>query len=292
MSSLSSVIKGSSIAWATPQLLTVDLTLPDGLDRLSNRSIDGSDHISVSDHGAGTDDIHQQMTHETWLKLVKAAEDEAQAIVMKARKDAELYLKEAREAWEKEKAEREKALEASIQQRYEEAWEKGYKIGYDEGKKEAEIYLEAQSEKLQQMYIDRYEQLERDFELDLKDAYTQLFAFAFEIAEKLTFQSLQDDERLVAFAKEAILQAPYSETLKVALPPDDYPRLIPYRASLKNLLPEHTRLILYPNKDLSHGLLIESDSGIVDIDMAQQIKRFLRDLQERVDVTNDHGLKA
>lgn len=291
MSSLSSVIKGSSIAWATPQLLTVDLTLPDVLDRLSNRSIDGSDHIPASDHGAGTDDSKQLMTHETLLKLVKAAEDEAEAIVMKAQKEAEMYLEAMRAAWEKEKVEREKALEASIQQRYEEAREKGYKIGYDEGKKEAETYLQELSEKLKQMYIQRYEQLEREFDRDLHDAYTQLFAFAFEIAEKLTFQSLQDDERLVAFAKEAILQAPYSETLKVALPPNDYPRLIPYRASLKNLLPEHTRLIFYPNKDLSQGLLIESDSGIVDIDMAQQIKRFMRDLQETVDLTNDHVLK-
>lgn len=292
MSSLSNVIKGSSIAWATPQLVTVEWTLPDVWDRLTNSSDDASDNIPFSDHDAVTDDIKQGALRQTWLKLVQAAEDEAQAIVMKARKEAELYLKEAREAWEKEKAEREKALEKSIRQKYKEAREKGYKIGYDEGKKDAETYLKAQSEKLQQMYIHRYEQLERDFELDLEDAYRQLFAFAFEIAEKLTLQSLQDDERLVAFAKEAILQAPYSETLKIALSPHDYPRLIPHRAALKKLLPEHTRLILYSHKDLSHGLLIESDSGIVDIDMAQQLKRYIRDLQETVDLPSDHALKA
>ncbi|MBE3593880.1 MAG: hypothetical protein IMX04_02395 [Candidatus Carbobacillus altaicus] len=276
MSSLSSVIKGPAIAWSSPELLTVELTL---LEHQPAPSIDPDD--AAEETFAGERNAHLTGPEgRAWITRVKEAQDEAQAILDKAREEAEQYLKEAREQWEKEKQDKERALEEVSKRLYEEARKEGFAAGYQEGKERAEKELQERSETLWQAFLERYEQLDHAFQQDVNDAYEQLFTLAFEIAEKLTFQALKDDERLVAFAKEALTKAPYSETLKIALSPQDYSRLIPYRNELKKLLPEHTRLIMYPNIELTDGLFIESESGIVDLDFAQQLKRYVRDLKE------------
>ena len=199
---------------------------------------------------------------------------QAEAIVQRARQDAERIRKEA-------EAERERLLSDAADigraQGHAEGREQGVKEGLEEGRREAIASMQEQLARLDERWSAAVEGFESERDQLLADSRTDVVRLAITIAERVTRKRIECDVKAVEPQVEAALQCVLEPTqLAVLVHPDDVdianealPRLLARMSSSPHIG-------VRPDASLTRGdCIVETRCGEVDARIDTQLERII-----------------
>ncbi|RPF55996.1 flagellar assembly protein FliH [Aquisalibacillus elongatus] len=228
------------------------------------------------------------------VKPVKTVKEEPQPDVEAhdEEEQAELYLQQAKEELNqareqiqqmKEDAQQEidsnyQQLEHDKQEALNSAREEGYKVGYDQGQKEAEQSYEHLIESAQQLVA----QMQSDYREKLSQAEQDILEIAIKSSEKILNKTIfEQPEAFIHIVKQTLEEVIDQPEVTIRVNPNEYGLLTDYREDLEATFPNKTQITIYPDtKITTHSCVVESPYGIIDSSIDTQLHELKQCLGE------------
>lgn len=234
-------------------------------------------------------------------KIIQAAEQEAEERKKQIISDAEMLAEqhlaqaknEAKEIKEKAQAEIESWWEERRQQdqaTFDEAAERGYSQGLDEGKKEAEAQVRKEYEDFLKEAKSILLLAQQQKEAMIGQAEPFLVELATAIAEKIVAKQLTiEPEWIVQLASSVLARRKEQGTITLCVSPSYYAQINDAREELIGVIDSQAELLILPDSTVQdHGCVVRSTYGSIDARVDTQlseIKAALLDIANRNEVT-------
>ena len=201
------------------------------------------------------------------------AEEEAEALVSKAKQHAEaisLEIRQERERWEEERA---ILAEQAQKEGYQQGVEDGLQKGYGEAKDEIAFAKEI------------VEASKKDYQEHIESSEAVILELALNVAGKIINQKLEEDEgTFLSIVKRAIKETRDNREVQLHIHPSRYPFLLSNKEELMSIFPKDTDLYIYPDEALQeNSCLIESENGRIDASVDSQLAEIKAKLTEMLE---------
>ncbi|MGY3713921.1 flagellar assembly protein FliH [Sutcliffiella cohnii] len=209
---------------------------------------------------------------QAYLEQIERAKDEASGIIQKANQYKEEVLQQLlaeKENWESEKV--------ILKQ---EAFNEGYKNGYDSGESEAKKDYETiinnantTMRLAKEHYTEKLDMLEEE-----------MLKISIKIAEKIIGTALSSDEvQFVSFVRQALKEVKEKEEIKVFVSPNRFSLLIDNKESLQSVVNNVSEIMIFADKELSEwSCWIDSSAGRMDATVDTQLEQIKEKLLQLV----------
>ncbi|MFS0672434.1 flagellar assembly protein FliH [Ornithinibacillus sp. 179-J 7C1 HS] len=220
--------------------------------------------------------VEEPVNYEAQLQLelskLKEVKNELEAIKKERESmiaDTENQILLAKENWEQEKI-----------QLIEQAKQKGYQAGFEQGKNES---LEQFSHLITQAN-GIINDAKKDYLVTVEKSEETILKLAVHVAEKIMRQQLADNpEFFVPIVKEAISSIKDQRELSIYLHPDNYESVLSQKSELERILDSRANLSIYLNEALEKdSCLIEHPFGKIDASIHTQLNKIHQVLYEIV----------
>lgn len=163
----------------------------------------------------------------------------------------------------------------------EEAKQGGMEEGYRKGLEEARAQLNAQEEELQNRYDSIRQQLEEDYEKQLKEAEPKLVDVVCRLLHKLTGVMVADyQEVLVHIIDNAMKDIESSGTISIKVSEEDYAEVYSHFDWIQQLVNSNVEVELIADTKLEKlECLIETENGIINCGLNEQLDHLITSLQ-------------
>ncbi len=221
---------------------------------------EGEDGVEADEN---TDGFHNLEVENIDMADVR---EQANAIFEEARVAAEKVLEEAR-------------AEALILK--EEARQTGIEEGYQKGLQDAKAQLEAQESELQKHYEAVRQQLEDDYERELKEAEPKLVDIVCRLIHKITGVVVEDYQDVVVHMIDCTLQdMDASGKLVIKVSEDDYADVYSRFDWIQQQVNSNVEVELVADTKLTkYECYIETETGIINCGLEEQLNHLITSLK-------------
>lgn len=202
--------------------------------------------------------------------LLHNANEEAETIIS----EAKLYAQSIKDDIDREKAEWE---EKKIQL-YNEAKQKGFGDGLEEGRKQGyEEMTGLISEARKVVDLSKI-----DYRQKIESSESTILDLALKVAETIIGHAIEENqEYFLSVVKRAIKEAREYKEIQLHIHPNHYEFLLSQKEDLLKMFPKEAELYIYPDEDLlENGCVIESGNGRIDATVDTQLQEIKQKLFE------------
>lgn len=229
------------------------------------------------------DEAVDDITRET-RKLISDAENLAEKHIQNAKQHVDELQKQVREEIEIWWQERRMADEEVRKEVYESAYQTGLEQGIEEGRRQA-------FEEQQQMLMEAKAVVEQAIASKsdiIAEAEPFLVELSTAIASKIIRAELQlESGHVLYIVRDALLKARGSQTLTLAVHPEQFSFVNQARSELLNLFDHLIDLVVVPDPTVSlGGCVIRSSYGSIDARVESQLDEIKKALLEMADHSN------
>lgn len=217
-------------------------------------------------------------------KLISDAEKWAEKHIQNAKQHVDELQKQAREDIEAWWQERRRMDEEVRKEAYETAFQTGIEQGIEEGRKQA-------FEEKQQMLMKAKSIVDQAIAAKARiiaESEPFLVELSTAIASKIISAELQSESRHVLnIVRDALLKARGSQTLTLAVHPEQFSLVNQARSELLNLFDRHMDLVVVPDPTVTYGgCVIRSSFGSIDARVETQLDEVKKALLEVAEKSN------
>lgn len=264
MASFSKVFKASNLSLMDEvkvikqPLITGDFARDGMEDSLSNQEIEG---IAIEDHP-----LIKEANEKAQL-IMEIANQKAQAIEAAAEEKVKLW-------WE----ENQEKLEAMSHV----AKEQGFLQGYEDGKQEAILEIQAEYQDQLELVEDILQQAYAQKETIIAEAEPFLLELSTAIASQIIKQELEDSpDKFVEVIQQHILRFKEKDHITICVHPDDFQFIQSQRTHLIAMVNGETEIKIIPEHSVtSKGCIIRTAYGSIDARIDTQIEEIKKVLLE------------
>ncbi|MCM1495361.1 MAG: FliH/SctL family protein [Bacteroides sp.] len=163
----------------------------------------------------------------------------------------------------------------------EEAKQNGMEEGYRKGYEEAQAQLDAREEELQNRYESIRQQLEEDYEQQLREAEPKLVDVICRLLHKLTGVLVEEQQDvLVHIIDNAMKDIESSGKISIKVSEEDYADVYSHFDWIRQLVNSNVEVELVSDAKLEKlECLIETESGIINCGLSEQLDHLITSLQ-------------
>lgn len=260
--SLPNVYKVGQVAYSQQNTLVIDANKNHVLRQIDeqNRELRAANADSEEENADGFQSFE--------IENIDMAEvrEQANAVFEDAQAASERILEEAR---------------ASALLLKEEAKQEGREEGYQKGLADAREQLAAQEEELQNRYELIRQQLEQDYENQLREAEPKMVDIICRILHKMTGVLVTEEQGvLVHIIHNALMSIDNSDTITVKVSEEDYAEVYSRFEWLKQQTNSNVTLELVSDVKLSKlQAMIETENGIINCSLDEQLNHLSKSLK-------------
>ncbi|MFJ7747044.1 flagellar assembly protein FliH [Peribacillus sp. NPDC097295] len=199
------------------------------------------------------------------------AKQEADAILIEARRQAEAMVEEiqqARDYWEQQ--EKKLYIEQAQKEGYQQGIEDGIQKGYNEIAGDIAFAKEV------------VEASKNDYQQHLESSESVILDLALNVAKKIIGRQLENEqETFLSLVKGAIKEAKDYREVQIHIHPARYHSILSHKEELISIFPKDTELYIYPDDELKESsCIIESENGRIDASVDSQLQEIKVKLTE------------
>ncbi len=271
--SLSNLYKSGYISFSEQNTLVIDANKNHVLQQIEEENKKRLHHTTVADDEAeglsgempeGSEDDFQGFEIEN-IDMADVRE-QANAVFEDAQAASERILEEAR---------------AEALMLKEEAKQAGREEGYQKGLEDAKVQLAAQESELQNRYDLIRQQLENDYENQLREAEPRMVDIICGLLHKISGVMITEEQGvMVHIIHNALMGVENTESLSIKVSEDDYAEVYSRFDWLKQQINSNVTVELVSDVKLSKNeCMIETDNGIINCSLNEQLDHLVKSLQ-------------
>jgi len=163
----------------------------------------------------------------------------------------------------------------------EEAKQAGREEGYQKGLEDAKVQLAAQESELQNRYDLIRQQLENDYENQLREAEPRMVDIICGLLHKISGVMITEEQGvMVHIIHNALMGVENTESLSIKVSEDDYAEVYSRFDWLKQQINSNVTVELVSDVKLSKNeCMIETDNGIINCSLNEQLDHLVKSLQ-------------
>ncbi len=261
---MSNLYKSGFVSFSQQNTLVIDANKNRVIRQIDEENQKRQQESVAGEETAATEDGFQSFEVEN-IDMAEVRE-QAGAIFEDAQASAEKILEDAR---------------AQALMLKEEARQSGIEEGYQKGMEDAAKQLEAQEAELQAHYETIRQQLEEDYQQELREAEPKLVNVVCRLLHKMTGILAEDyQDVMVHIIDQALQELDSSEKITIKVSEDDYADVYSQMDRLKQQVNSNIELELIADTKLSKlQCLIETETGIINCSLGEQLDRLCTSLK-------------
>lgn len=271
--SLSNLYKSGYISFSEQNTLVIDANKNHVLQQIEEENQKRLHHTTVGDDDAegssgempeGSEDDFQGFEIEN-IDMADVRE-QANAVFEDAQAASERILEEAR---------------AEALMLKEEAKQAGREEGYQKGLEDAKVQLAAQESELQNRYDLIRQQLENDYENQLREAEPRMVDIICGLLHKISGVMITEEQGvMVHIIHNALMGIENTDSVSIKVSEDDYAEVYSRYDWLKQQINSNITVELVSDVKLSKNeCMIETENGIINCSLNEQLDHLVKSLQ-------------
>lgn len=270
---MSNLYKSGFISFSEQNTLVIDANQNHVLRQIEEENQRRRHHTTVADDAPNAEDAGEETDVEEGFQGfeienidMEDVREQANAVFEDAQAAAERILEEAR---------------AEALMLKEEAKQSGREEGYQKGVEEAKSQMAAQEAELQNRYELVRQQLENDYEKQLREAEPRMVDIICELLHKISGVLITEEQGvMVHIIHNALLGIENTESVSVKVSEDDYAEVYSRYDWLKQQINSNISMELVSDVKLSKNeCLIETETGIINCSLDEQLNHLINSLK-------------